>query len=190
MFAVANPAYTQSSYTYDPTLDSSAYIFGRYVPGQLVADLTFAGAMAASGTLQFTITGAGLVPQTLSVPVSYTPSGDGCASNVSSQTTVTLSGLTQNIMTKVWTQTARLQNIGSSTIPGPIRLALDSLSASAVLTNAAGTTSCAGPSSPYVALAGDLATGQTAAFSLSFTNSVPSQAITFAPRVLSGGTGQ
>lgn len=185
-----NPKFTPSSFRYFSGGDPYGSTFGGYLAGTLAGDLTYTGATATTATLQFTLSAEGLDPQVFSLPVTYSPDGDNCATNVSGQTMVTLSGLSQNIMTRVWTQTARVENSSDRVLAGPIRLALDSLSANAVLTNATGTTSCAGPASPYLVLNGDLAPGQTAVFSLSFTNSAQGQAITFTPRVLSGGTQQ
>ena len=164
--------------------------FRRYIPGNITADIAVSG-WATPALFVFQFAADGEPPQTHSVAISYNPTSGNCAANVTAQTIVTLGGFSQNIVTRVWSQTVRVQNSGASPIPGPVLLALDNLSANASLTGGNGVTNCAIPSgSPYVSLGTGLAPGQTAAVTLTFTNAQVGQAITYTPRILSGGTQQ
>ena len=83
-------------------------------------------------------------------------------------------------------QTVKVRNDGTTTMPGTISVALDGLTAGVTLSNAAGTTAYAAPiGSPYADVSSsDLAPGATtSAFTLTFSN--PGHAvIKFAKRAL------
>jgi hypothetical protein len=118
--------------------------------------------------------------------------GPSCAANVTAQVQVTLGGFRRNLVTGRWMQTVAVRNKGAAPLDGPIALVLDNLSANAALYNAAGATVCAEPlGRPYVEVNpgadGVLSPGENAAVALEFTNSNPSSAITYTPRVLAGG---
>jgi hypothetical protein len=86
-----------------------------------------------------------------------------------------------------YTQTVTVTNGGTTTITGPISVALDALTSGVTLTNATGTTAYAGLGSPYADVStSDLAAGATtAAFTLVFNN--PGHvAVKYATRVLAG----
>ena len=82
-------------------------------------------------------------------------------------------------------QSVTVQNSGTSTIPGPISVALDGLTAGVTLTNKTGKTVYTGPGSVYVDVSSsDLAAGgTTAAFTLVFSNP-QLKTIHYTPRVL------
>ena len=112
-----------------------------------------------------------------------------CAAAVSAQVRVTRGGFRRNSTTGHFVQQVTLQNIGSTPIPGPVSLVLDSLSTNATLVGATGTTSCATPVSAYlnVNVGADnvLTAGETAPAVLEFIN--PTAAgITYTTRVLAG----
>jgi probable HAF family extracellular repeat protein len=84
-----------------------------------------------------------------------------------------------------YSQTVTVQNLGATTITGPISVALDNFTAGVVLTNKTGKTFYTGPGSVYANVsASDLPAGvTTAAFTLVFSN--PSlKTITYTARVL------
>ena len=84
-----------------------------------------------------------------------------------------------------YSQTVTVQNQGTTTITGPISVALDGLTSGVVLTNKTGKTFYTGPGSVYANVSsGDLLAGATtSAFTLVFSN--PSlKTITYAARVL------
>jgi hypothetical protein len=86
-----------------------------------------------------------------------------------------------------YTQTVTVTNGGTSTITGPISVALDALTSGVTLTSVTGTTAYAGLGSPYADVsASDLAPGATtAAFTLVFNN--PGHvAVKYGARVLAG----
>ena len=179
--SVSNLVYTPS--TFEATSRN-------FVPGKITADIAVSG-WATAAAFVFQVEAAGVPPQLISIPISYNPTGGNCAANATAQTIVTLGGFSQNIVTRVWSQTVRVQNSGASAIPGPVLLALDNLSPNASLSGGNGVTNCAAPAgSPYVSLGTGLAPGQTAAVTLTFTNAQVGQAITYTPRILSGGTQQ
>lgn len=87
-----------------------------------------------------------------------------------------------------YTQTIQVTNTGTSTIPGPISIALDALTPGITLTNATGTTSYAGPfGSPYVDVSSSdlLPGGTTARFTLTFSGPGVAQP-NYRARVLAG----
>src|SRR5262249_11248816 len=73
-----------------------------------------------------------------------------CATNITSQITVTRGGYRRNSATSRYIQQLTVKNGGSSAIQGPVSLVLDTLSSNATLFGATGTTPCATPSSSYV----------------------------------------
>ena len=84
-----------------------------------------------------------------------------------------------------YSQTVTVQNRGTTTITGPISVALDGLTSGVILTNKTGKTFYTGPGSVYANVSsGDLAAGATtSAFTLVFSN--PSlKTITYSARVL------
>jgi probable HAF family extracellular repeat protein len=84
-----------------------------------------------------------------------------------------------------YSQTVTVQNRGTTTITGPISVALDGLTSAVVLTNKTGKTFYTGPGSVYANVSsGDLPAGATTrAFTLVFSN--PSlKTITYSARVL------
>jgi len=179
--SISNLVYTPSTYSASQP---------SYIPGKITADIAVSG-WATPAQFVFQIKADGIPAELVSVPISYNPTGGNCASNVTAQTIATLGGFSQNIVTRVWSQTVRVQNSGASPIAGPVLLALDNLSANATLTGGNGVTNCAIPAgAPYVSLGSGLAPGQTAAVTLTFTNPQMGQAITYTPRILSGGTQQ
>lgn len=109
-----------------------------------------------------------------------------CASDVSSQVSVTRSGYGYNFATGRFVQTVTLKNSGSGTIAGPISLVLDSLSGNAALFNSSGRTACAVPAgSPLINLGSSLAAGASVTVQLQFTD--PSKTgISYSTRVLAG----
>jgi len=116
--------------------------------------------------------------------------GFTCSINVSAEIGVIRSGYSYSIVTKRYAQIVTLTNNGTSSIAGPISLALDDLSSNASLFNSAGTTACAAPlGSPYVTLPGPLAPGASATVVLQFTDPTKT-GITYTTRVLAGGVSQ
>ncbi len=100
------------------------------------------------------------------------------------------SGIALNRRTNLWVQTDTLTNTTLNPIAGPLYLALDSLSVTATLANAAGASTNVAPlGSPYVQVlgsGGSLAPGAAISAILEFAN--PTRAgITYTGRILSGG---
>jgi len=110
-----------------------------------------------------------------------------CAVNVTSQIGITRSGYTYNFATGRFSQTVTVKNTGAAAVSGPIALALDSLSANAILYNGSGKTSCASPLGiPYINVSTTgLNPGASFSIVLQFTNPTKA-AITYTPRVLAG----
>ncbi len=120
-------------------------------------------------------------PITENITVSDAPSGS--ATYAASKLSVTFTNTKYLLGTKTVTTTAKLTNLGSSTLNGPFLLAFPGLPAGITLKNASGTIN----GSPYIALpsGASLASGQ--AFSLALTFSDPSlKPLVFAPVVYSG----
>jgi hypothetical protein len=84
-------------------------------------------------------------------------------------------------------QTVTITNTSATSIPGPVSLALDNLSANATLVGANGTTSSTVPagSSFLNVQQGPLASGQSATATLQFSNPT-NHGIIYSPRVLAG----
>jgi hypothetical protein len=85
-------------------------------------------------------------------------------------------------------QLVKVTNVSNCTLPGPISLVLDNLSANATLVSANGTTANAAPlGSPYVTLStGNLAAGGSVTVTLTFRNQPLNAAINYKTRVLAG----
>jgi hypothetical protein len=108
-----------------------------------------------------------------------------CATDVSSNVTITRSGYAFNFVTGRFVQTVTLTNRRSSTIEGPVSLVVTGLSANAALFNAAGKTTCSSPGSPFINVAGSLSPGGQASVVLQFTD--PSKAaISYSAAVVAG----
>jgi hypothetical protein len=84
-----------------------------------------------------------------------------------------------------YSQTVTVQNNGTTTITGPISVALDALTPGVVLTNKTGKTVYTGPGSVYanVSTSDLLAGATTSAFTLVFSNP-QLKTINYTPRVL------
>jgi hypothetical protein len=106
-----------------------------------------------------------------------------CASNVTSNVTVTRTGYRLIRGTNTYAQTVVVTNVGAPLTGGA--LALDGLNANVTLQSPTGTTACAAPiGSPFVALP-PLSSGQAVTLVLQFSN--PSQvSIGYQVRVLAG----
>lgn len=119
-----------------------------------------------------------------------TVSESSCAANVSGQFALTRSGFRFNNAAQRFVQTAALRNIGSTAVAGPLSLVLDGLTASAVLFNRSGLTSCSSPiGSAYVDAVNSagvsILPGQTVTLTLEFTNPT-NQPINYTTRILAG----
>jgi hypothetical protein len=109
-----------------------------------------------------------------------------CAPDVSSSVSVTRSGYSYSVITKRYAQIVTLTNTSGSPISGPIYFAVDNLSGTASLHNAAGKTGCVAPTgSPYVSVPGPLDAGAHTTAVLQFTDPT-NTAISYTPRVLAG----
>jgi hypothetical protein len=110
-------------------------------------------------------------------------SGPLCASDLSSQVTITRGGFRFNHATNSFVQTISLTNNGQP-LSG-ISLVLDNL-VNATLSNAGGTTQCDAPlGSPWISVPGALGTGQSASITLTFSDPTMS-GIQYSTRVLAG----
>jgi probable HAF family extracellular repeat protein len=89
------------------------------------------------------------------------------------------------IVGTTYSQTVTVQNLGTTTITGPISVAVDGLTSGVTLTNKSGTTVYTGPGSAYANVSSaDLPAGATtAAFTLVFKNS-QLKTVNYTPRVL------
>ncbi|HYM77252.1 MAG TPA: hypothetical protein VE377_14860 [Candidatus Dormibacteraeota bacterium] len=92
---------------------------------------------------------------------------------------------TMQINGTIYSQTVTVQNMGTTTISGPISVALDGLTGGVTLTNSTGKTFYSVPGSVYANVSSsDLAPGATtAAFTLTFSNP-KLKTINYTPRVL------
>lgn len=111
-------------------------------------------------------------------------SGSRCAMDVSGQVTITRGGFRLNHATNTFVQTVTLTNNGAPL--SNISLVLDALSGNATLSGAGGTTQCDAPlGSPWIAVPGIIATGQSVSITLNFSNP-PNAGISYTTRVLAG----
>ncbi len=122
------------------------------------------------------------------------PLNPSCASDYSGQIAVTQSGFRFDRSTQKFLQTVTLINTSLNAIPGPVSVALDGLSPTATLANAAGTTSCSSPagsafSTVPLDASNPLASGQTIVTTLEFTTQ-GNAGISYTPRVLAGPQGR
>ena len=112
-----------------------------------------------------------------------------CATNVTTQLSITRGGYRRNSATGHYVQQVTLKNLGAIAVLGPVAITLDGMSSNVTLVNAAGNTSCAGPRSAYLAVnvGGDevLSSGEMATAVLEFSNPT-NTGITYNARVLSG----
>jgi acid phosphatase len=121
---------------------------------------------------------------------SLAPAFNSQLTAIPSSVQVTRGGFSLDRRTGHFMQQVQLTNVGSTPIPAPLLLVLDSLSVNATLFNPSGTTANIAPlNSPYVSVGvgGDnvLAAGESVTVTLEFVN--PSRAgITYTARVLAG----
>lgn len=110
-----------------------------------------------------------------------------CAMNVSATVSVTRGSFIYNAATGRFSQSVTLQNNSATTLPSPISLVLDSLSADATLSNASGTTDAFQPpaGSSYINASTSLAPAQKVTVTLQFTDATKG-AISYNTRVLAG----
>jgi hypothetical protein len=120
----------------------------------------------------------------------FSPSG-ACAADVTSEIQITRGGLRLNRTTGLFVQTVTITNTGSSSISGPISLALDNLPASASLYGISGATLCDQPQgSPYVNITtGSLNPGGSVRTTLEFIDAAKT-GISYSARVLAGQGGR
>jgi hypothetical protein len=112
---------------------------------------------------------------------------DETDANLGANVTVSRSGFRLNHGTNQYVQTVTITNTSACSIPGPVSLALDNLSANATLVAANGATSCTVPagSSLLNVQQGPLPPGQSVNVTLQFSNPT-NQGIVYAPRILAG----
>ncbi len=103
------------------------------------------------------------------------------AIDVTSQTTVTGSGLLYNRVTQVFSGTMTIMNNGAQAIAGPIELVLTNLSSGVTMQNAAG----ANGGSPYISTPLSIPAGGSVTLTVQFKNTtnVP---VSYTPKVYSG----
>ncbi len=109
------------------------------------------------------------------------------AADVSTLVSVSLSGFEYNKVSELYRQTVTVTNTSATSIPGPINVVVETLSADASVHNSAGTTSWFAPGSPYVTRAGSLASGQSVTIPILFSDPT-NQAIAWTTEVNAGGT--
>jgi hypothetical protein len=182
--------------TLGATGGTSPYSFelaaGNLPPGITLANGTLSGTATAAGTYAFSLNA--ISSDRCLATQSYTlfVAGPACAQDVTTSASLTLGGLRQNLASGRWQQTVTMVNTSGAPIQGPVYLALQGLSANATLFNTSGSTQCAGPvGRPYLRLNAPNGTwlpGQALTAALEFNNNTPSQAITYTPRVLAGGS--
>jgi len=109
------------------------------------------------------------------------------AADVSTLVSVSLSGIEYNKVSELYRQTVTVTNTSANSIPGPINVVIEALSADASVHNSAGTTIWFAPGSPYVTKGGSLASGQSVIIPIQFSDPT-NQAITWTAEVNAGGT--
>jgi len=112
-----------------------------------------------------------------------------CASDVSSQVTVSRSGFRLNRATNQFVQQVTLTNSTGGPISGPMQLVIENLSSDATLANGSGVSACVAPGSPVVNVSlgsgNSLAAGASVILTLSFSD--PSLGgITYGTAVIGG----
>jgi hypothetical protein len=107
-----------------------------------------------------------------------------CATDISSQLTITRGGFRFDHATNSFIQNLTITNNGAA-LSG-VALVLDNLSSTATLSNSGGLTACDAPlGNPWIAIPGALGSGQSISMNLSFID--PTKAsITYSTRVLAG----
>ncbi len=112
-----------------------------------------------------------------------------CASDVSSQFTITQGGYRFNAATQRFVQVVTITRNAAGSLAGPFALAIKGLSATASLYNPAGTTSCIAPGSSYLLLnpGASWNSGQSLLVTLEFVDPTRA-AFSYSPILLSGST--
>lgn len=135
------------------------------------------------------ITTASVIVTVNGFPSNAMPFSGACAANITSRVSAAYSGFRYNRTTHRYVQQVTLTNIGNTAIAGSVALALDNLSANATLFNKSGTTACATPASPYIAVDvgadGVMSVGEQSTVLLDFVNSA-NASITYSSRILNG----
>jgi phospholipase C len=121
---------------------------------------------------------------------SFAPAFNSQLTAIPSSVQVTRGGYSLDRRTGHFIQQVQLANTGSTPVPGPLLLALDSLSANAALSNPSGTTVTLAPlGSPYVSVSigadNVLSPGETVNVTLEFLDPTRA-AISYTARVLAG----
>jgi len=150
-----------------------------------IPDKTLIDPSATTYTLSLMV-GDGLLPSTklgvdatVSINIPTDLYADGLVS-------ITKSGFIYNFTTKRFSQTVIITNLTENTIPSPIGLVFDNLSANATVYNPAGVTVNQAPAgSSYVNAAGSLASGASVTLTVQFNNPTKGD-ISYTPRVLAG----
>jgi hypothetical protein len=193
-YVAADPAISAPANPGDP--DSLANIWN---PNSVYGDVTIAPAASGSAAVVVSLTVNGRVlttaisnltlPTQSTIPTMPVRAGN-CPVDVTNQVSQTMTTAKQTLGSPTWTESVIIKNTTTTTIAGPILIALTSLSSNAGLFAAGGYGTCSGiAGAPYAYVTGALAPGASAAALLTFTNSqVPSAAITFTPVILSGGS--
>lgn len=150
------------------------------------------GTPTQSGAFPFNLVTYGVNGCYSRTPMSIDVQGQFCASNVTKETELTLSGFRQNLVTRRFQQSVTIRNASQSAIAGPIAFVVDNLSPNATLATANGATACAAPlSRPFqnveLGPTNLLAPGATVTFTLEFNNASSALPITYTPRILAGG---
>jgi hypothetical protein len=111
-----------------------------------------------------------------------------CSPNVTAQLNIAPGGFRRNAVTGQYVQTVTVTNTSNATIPGPLSLALGSLTPGVTALNTNGVSVCAAPSAPFVdtgVCPAGLAPGQSVSATLTFSN--PSnKSIGYTPVALAG----
>jgi len=170
--------------TYDcgsPTPAGAAYVDHIMTSGvATTAQVSGVSLIELNGATFFTtpIPGSGGIPYSnhFGVLTDIEPSN-----NVTSQVSITSSGLSYNRGTKIGTETFTVQNTSSSAMAGPIYLALAISNSAVSAANAAGTSAAL----PYWVSSGSLAARAKATFSVSFSYPVGTS-FTTTPTVYAG----
>lgn len=107
-----------------------------------------------------------------------------CATDVTPQVSITRGGYRFSHLTNSFVETVTLTNTGAAL--SNASLVLDNLSAGVTLSGEGGTTQCSTPlGSPWIAIAGGLASGKSVSLTLAFSDPTKA-AIQYTTRVLSG----
>jgi hypothetical protein len=158
----------------------------RVVSFRVAAGLTPSASQLATSLVNGLVSIGQVSQSDASTLISTILQGVSCATDVSSNVSVTRSGYSYNFATQQFVQTVTLTNTGTSVIQGPISLVVARLSSNAILFNANGHTTCAMPAgNPFVTVASSLSPAAHASVVLQFTD--PTKAgITYSTQVLAG----